>query len=160
MSAQQLHVRNVRDFAFPDKLNKLTLRGTEIPWGNMSIVGSLLNLQVLKLQYMSMEGNVWETTEGEFPQLKYLKLNWLQLREWRADDTHFPCLEKLFISDCWFLEEVPASIGDIYTLQKLIVRDIPDSVDESVRRLRKEQRGLGNSLLRVYILSHDNKVPE
>lgn len=53
------------NFAFPQRLRKLTLTGCKIPWEKMSIIGCLPNLEVLKLLLGSFAGKEWETTEGD-----------------------------------------------------------------------------------------------
>ncbi|XP_075503349.1 putative late blight resistance protein homolog R1A-10 [Primulina tabacum] len=47
-------------YSFPPSLEKLSLRGCEIPWHNLSIIGSLPNLQVLKLREHACQGPKWE----------------------------------------------------------------------------------------------------
>ncbi|KAL2515234.1 putative late blight resistance protein-like protein R1B-16 [Forsythia ovata] len=61
----------------------------------MTIVGSLPNLQVLKLNLISFVGLEWEPNEGEFLQLKYLLLREINLENWIANSNHFPSLEHL-----------------------------------------------------------------
>ncbi|XP_047978947.1 putative late blight resistance protein homolog R1A-10 [Salvia hispanica] len=51
---------------FPPSLKKLELSGEWISWRDMTIVGSLPNLQVLKLKNYACSGEHWETIEGEF----------------------------------------------------------------------------------------------
>ncbi|KAL8557561.1 hypothetical protein ACS0TY_004852 [Phlomoides rotata] len=48
----------------------------------MSIVGSLPNLQVLKLKNNACGGDTWETSDGEFPQLKFLLIEASNLEHW------------------------------------------------------------------------------
>ncbi|KAI3463643.1 hypothetical protein Pfo_020306, partial [Paulownia fortunei] len=110
-----------KDLAFPKNLKKITLIRSGIPWKKMSAIGSLPNLEVLKLRRDSFVGWKWEPVEGEFPRLKCLEMFDINLRIWSAESTHLPCLEKLSISWCTKLKEVPLSIGDIPTLQTLII---------------------------------------
>ncbi|KAK4395423.1 Disease resistance protein RPP13 [Sesamum angolense] len=46
------------DFAFPLSLKKLCLRGCRLPWEEMRIVGSLPNLEILRLYDRAFVGNV------------------------------------------------------------------------------------------------------
>ncbi|KZV46664.1 hypothetical protein F511_10829 [Dorcoceras hygrometricum] len=137
--------------AFPQKLRKLTFTHSEIPWEKMSMVGSLPNLEVLKLMKHSFVGEEWEPTEGEFLVLKYLEIESTDLREWRVESDHFPCLERLIIRWCYKLKEVPSSVGDIPTLQSLTIRSCNAEAEDSVRNIEIEQRSLGNDVLQVQI---------
>ncbi|XP_047971714.1 putative late blight resistance protein homolog R1A-3 [Salvia hispanica] len=53
------------NFAFPDKLKRLILRYLKLTLDNMIVVGSLPNLQVLKLKGCGFSDGTWETTEDE-----------------------------------------------------------------------------------------------
>ncbi|KZV29078.1 hypothetical protein F511_41826 [Dorcoceras hygrometricum] len=148
------HVNNhplPTNLAFPQKLKKLTLTRSGIPWEKMSMVGSLPNLEVLKLMKHSFVGDEWEPTEGEFVVLKYLEIESTDLREWRVESDHFPCLETLIIRWCYKLNDVPSSIGDIPTLEKLTIQTCNVEAEDSVREIEAEQRSLGNHVLRVRI---------
>ncbi|KAL0364587.1 UNVERIFIED_CONTAM: putative late blight resistance proteinR1A-10 [Sesamum angustifolium] len=79
--------------AFPLQLRKLTLSGLRLPWRNLNIIGALPNLEVLKLQRNACQGPEWRPIEGEFCQLKFLLLEGLDIVQWRADDSYFPCLQ-------------------------------------------------------------------
>ncbi|KAL2492576.1 NB-ARC domain-containing protein [Abeliophyllum distichum] len=85
---------------------------------DMTIVGSLPNLQVLKLLKNSFVGLEWEPNDGEFLQLKYLGFNRTNLENWIADSIHFPSLEHLVIEYCESLE-IPSCIGEIPTLESI-----------------------------------------
>ncbi|KAG6388148.1 hypothetical protein SASPL_153347 [Salvia splendens] len=56
--------------SFRKMLRKLILCNMSLPWSEMSIVGSLPNLEVLKLKKFACIGSTWETSEGEFLQLQ------------------------------------------------------------------------------------------
>ncbi|XP_073317047.1 putative late blight resistance protein homolog R1A-3 [Primulina huaijiensis] len=137
---------------FPQNLKKLTLKGSRIPWEKMSIVVSMPNLEVLKLMKESFIGREWKITE-EFSSLKHLEMESMDLEDWIVESDHFPCLERLIIRLCDKLKEVPESIGDITTLKKLTVKKCNLDVEESVRKLQEQQRGLGNDDLIVHIVS-------
>ncbi|KAL0284405.1 UNVERIFIED_CONTAM: putative late blight resistance proteinR1A-10 [Sesamum angustifolium] len=74
---------NPPQLAFPQKLKRLTLSGCGLPWGSMTIIGSLPNLEVLKLKKDACRGQEWEPVEEQFCQLKYLLLEELDLVQWR-----------------------------------------------------------------------------
>ncbi|KAL0441132.1 UNVERIFIED_CONTAM: hypothetical protein Sradi_0052100 [Sesamum radiatum] len=85
---------------FPQSLKKLTLIGSKLSWKDMSIIGSLPHLEVLKLRRFASTGEVWEPVEGEFCRLKFLLIEETNLVQWIAENTHFPCLEHLIIRQC------------------------------------------------------------
>ncbi|KAL0318441.1 UNVERIFIED_CONTAM: putative late blight resistance proteinR1A-10 [Sesamum angustifolium] len=57
-------------YKFPKKLKSLTLADTFLDWSNMSILGLLENLEVLKLKDKSFMGKCWEAADGGFAVLK------------------------------------------------------------------------------------------
>ncbi|PWA80249.1 Disease resistance protein [Artemisia annua] len=77
--------------SFPVTLKKLTLSGCRLPWFSMSTIQSLPNLEILKLLNYAFEGPTWDTGEGQFRQLKFLKLQNLDIHEWEAYSSNFPC---------------------------------------------------------------------
>ncbi|XP_047965778.1 putative late blight resistance protein homolog R1B-14 [Salvia hispanica] len=97
---------------FPRILKKLTLVGGEFPWEDMSIIGSLPNLQVLKLRDQCF-GKTWETADGEFPELRYLLIEGSGLECWITESSHFPRLKCLVLSCCQDLREIPQDMGEI-----------------------------------------------
>ncbi|XP_073048661.1 putative late blight resistance protein homolog R1A-10 [Primulina eburnea] len=140
------------NFSFPSTLKKLTLSGgCRIPWSKMTMVGSLPSLEVLKLKKSAFEGRVWEPEEGEFLRLKYLLLDDIHLRHWKANETHFPNLRQLNVFFCFKLAEIPSAIGDITTLQILELRCCSDSLVKSAKLIEEEQRSLGNDSLKVSV---------
>ncbi|XP_022846335.1 putative late blight resistance protein homolog R1B-17 [Olea europaea var. sylvestris] len=150
---ENLRIRNVfstlMNFTFPPNIKKLTLDGCRIPWKHMTIVGSMPNLEVLKLRYHAFYGPEWEPGEGEFCKLKFLLLHSMRLKQWRADKTHFPSLVRLILRACLELEEIRCSIGDISTLQIIDLDDASPSAVTSAKKIQEEQRNLGNDSLQV-----------
>ncbi|KZV34763.1 hypothetical protein F511_00665 [Dorcoceras hygrometricum] len=140
------------NFAFPSKLKELTLSGgCRIPWSKMTMIGSLPDLEVLKLKEFAFEGRVWEPEEGEFPRLKYLLLRKIHLRQWKANETHFPRLEQLSVFFCFKLAEIPSAIGDITTLELLELYNCSGSAVKSAKLIEEEQRSNGNESLKVRV---------
>ncbi|KAL8557562.1 hypothetical protein ACS0TY_004853 [Phlomoides rotata] len=135
--------------AFPTTLKKLTLFRGRLPWKDMSIVGSLPNLQVLKLKDNACDGDTWETSYGEFPQLKFLLIEGSNLEHWVTEKDHFPRLERLVLHICWSLREIPDSIGEISTLELIKVGSVRSSLMESVRKIQEDQQSYGNDALHV-----------
>ncbi|KAG8379229.1 hypothetical protein BUALT_Bualt07G0066800 [Buddleja alternifolia] len=137
--------------AFPQNLKRLTLIGCAIAWECMTIVGSLPNLQVLKLKRNACRGTEWKPLEDEFSQLRYLLLEDLDLVEWIAEDTHFPHLQRLTIRSCFKLKEIPYGFGEIPTLEMIELVNCHDSAVSSAQEIEKEQHDIGNKDLQVVV---------
>lgn len=134
---------------FPPTLKDLTLSDCRIPWEDMSVVGSLQNLEVLKLRDYAFVGSEWEPVDGEFCQLKILLIDETDLMHWRADSTHFPSLQKHIVFHCWKLEEILSGIGDIPTLEMIEMDNSSHSAVNSAEELLEEQQSLGNDRLKL-----------
>ncbi|XP_073281121.1 putative late blight resistance protein homolog R1A-3 [Primulina huaijiensis] len=139
------------NLAFPVSLKSLTLSGSALFSKDMRIIGLLPNLEVLKLKEHAFAGDFWESVDGEFCQLKYLHINRAGLLSWRAETSHFPCLEHLKINQCFYLQEIPSGIGEISTLQMIEIDDCSPSAVTSVKQILEEQRDLGNYVLKVHV---------
>nr|XP_009758685.1 PREDICTED: late blight resistance protein R1-A-like [Nicotiana sylvestris]XP_016458650.1 PREDICTED: late blight resistance protein R1-A-like [Nicotiana tabacum] len=118
-------------------------------------IASLQNLQVLKLECVYFKDREWKVSNGEFPQLKVLKLhNIISLREWTVHDDAFPNLEHLVLRHCYSLEEIPSCFRDISSLKSIVVRICNDSVDKSARDIWETQvEDYQNSEFRISITS-------
>ncbi|GER44586.1 disease resistance protein RPP13 [Striga asiatica] len=141
-------------------LKKLGLSETGLGWEDMGrSIGSLPNLQVLKLSFHSCVGPVWETTEGQFQTLKYLQiLSNFDLECWRTDSCHFPSLERVLLATLFQLKEVPREIGDIPTIKSIEVLDCLESAVLSAKEIINEQGELGNEGLRVRLLYNNGRT--
>ncbi|KAI3459068.1 hypothetical protein Pfo_015731 [Paulownia fortunei] len=147
---------------FPTTLKKLTLRGWKLPWKDMMIIGSLPNLQVLKLKYSlgkDEEAN-WETSDGGFPQLKFLLIDRTNIRHWITESSHFPSLMCLLLHDCWRLREIPDGIGEIPTLELIEVKGKNKSLMDSAKRIQEEQQSFGNDALQVRCMRFDQNFAD
>ncbi|KAH6812635.1 hypothetical protein C2S51_021653 [Perilla frutescens var. frutescens] len=134
--------RLIRNPAFPASLRKLTLSGQILTWERMTIIGSLPNLQVLKLRDSACKGRIWETDEGEFLELRFLLMDTLDLREWVTESSHFPKLKSLLLHHCMDLNEIPDGIGEIPTLELIEVSNGNKSLVESAKRIQEEQQSM------------------
>ncbi|CDP17260.1 unnamed protein product [Coffea canephora] len=153
LKLESLHLENFRNyrFEFPLNLKKLVLEGNRQPWSEISTIGKLPHLEVLKLLDDSFIGEEWEMKEGEFPSLRVLKLSDLDIRRWTASSGNFSHLEKLVVDNCDELEEVPSCLGECPTLETIEVTDCPESVVNSVNQIRQEQLDMGNAILKIVI---------
>ncbi|KAL0342483.1 UNVERIFIED_CONTAM: hypothetical protein Scaly_1910900 [Sesamum calycinum] len=69
---------SLKNITFPTSLKKLTLMYCSIPWEEITVIGSLPNLEVLKLHYNAVKGPEWSQVEGQFLRLKVLGI-------WKSD---------------------------------------------------------------------------
>ncbi|PWA35308.1 NB-ARC domains-containing protein [Artemisia annua] len=129
----------------PTSLKKLSLAGCCLPWSDMSILQSLPNLEVLKILDIAFVGPLWETGERQFQRLKFLKLQGLDIQHWEASELNFPCLKRLVVDRCEYLEEIPLELGDIPTLELI-------EVDKSsVESIIEQQSYFGNFDLKINV---------
>ncbi|XP_071916524.1 putative late blight resistance protein homolog R1A-3 [Coffea arabica] len=140
-------------FKFPSNLKKLTLFYNGQPWSEISTIGKLPNLEVLKLLDRCFAGEEWVMKEGEFPKLRVLKLSSLKFRKWTAFSDNFSHLEKLVLHRCKKLEKVPSCLGECETLEMIVVNYCPKSVGDSVKQIQQEQMDMGNEVLKIEIHS-------
>ncbi|GER41943.1 disease resistance protein [Striga asiatica] len=140
----------LKNLSFPISLKKLTLHGCGLFWEDMPLIGSLPNLEVLKLELESFVGPDWNPVEGEFLCLKFLQVAWCKdLVNWNAERTHFPRLECLVLQMLTSLNEIPMDIGHIPTLRVIRLELCSDSAVISAKNILDEQEELGNVGLRV-----------
>ncbi|KAL2482119.1 Disease resistance RPP8-like protein 3 [Forsythia ovata] len=142
-----------RNLSFPTSLKKLTLVDGRLYVKDMLIVGSLPNLQVLKLRRTAFFFREWITNAGEFLQLKYWLLENIALEHWRVDRTHFPNLERLAFEDCYNFGEIPNEIREIPTLRSIELNGCCGSVLTSARHVKMKQQFLGSNGLQVLIVN-------
>ncbi|KAL2464842.1 NB-ARC domain-containing protein [Abeliophyllum distichum] len=113
---------------FPTSLKKLTLVQGNVFREDMSIAGSLPNLQVLKLK-------------------RFL------LQSWRVDRTHFPSLERLVLKYCYGIGKIPDEIREIPTLRSIELYRCGGSILTLAKDIQEEQRILRNNDLQVLIVN-------
>ncbi|KAL1560575.1 hypothetical protein AAHA92_10769 [Salvia divinorum] len=142
------------NFTFPSMLKKLTLTALEFPWYDIVVVGSLPNLQVLKLQGCTCDGGTWETREGAFPELEVLLVKYSSFEHWITESSHFPRLKRLLLYSCSYLNEIPNDIREIPPLELIEIKGYAKkSLVESAELIREEQEDMGNNTLQVVCIS-------
>ncbi|GMP93044.1 hypothetical protein CsSME_00043037 [Camellia sinensis var. sinensis] len=152
---------SLKSIQFPPNLKKLTLKKTNLKWDAMSTLVKLLpNLEVLKLLLHACTGQHWETSDGEFPQLKLLKLESLEIMQWEVSSNHFPTLQRLQLVNCHGLENIPSEIGDIPTLQVIEVHQCNPCLANSAREIKEEQESMGNNWLQILIRTTNLEIFE
>ncbi|XP_022862080.1 putative late blight resistance protein homolog R1A-10 [Olea europaea var. sylvestris] len=137
---------------FPMNIKKLTLINLGLPWEEMSLIGTLPNLEILKLEN-AFSGKNWDTKDEEFRKLKFLQLDFVHLEQWKSSHVHFPALERLVLLECKVLEKIPFEFSYISTLQRIELLYCGENVETSALEIRQEQRDYGNSEFDVTIYS-------
>ncbi|XP_060195621.1 putative late blight resistance protein homolog R1A-3 [Lycium barbarum] len=140
-------------FSLPSTLTKLTLSDVSLPQSEMSNIGSLPNLVVLKLEHKAFQQGRWDIEDEEFPTLKVLKLRSLKITEWNASAESLLNLEQLLVESCFRLEEIPSCIGDISTLKMIEVKRCGESLEKSVKQIKVEQEEEYAKEIKVLIIT-------
>ncbi|KAL2531377.1 Disease resistance protein (CC-NBS-LRR class) family [Abeliophyllum distichum] len=140
-------------FSLPLNLKQLTLDSVYMSPEQMEIIGKLEYLEVLKLERICFEGEQWDTSEGGFPQLKFLKLKKVEIAEWNISRDHFPRLQRLVLEFCESLKMIPPNLGDIPTLQMIKVYKCAKAIEDSAKQIQEEQQDNGNEELKFIIIS-------
>ena len=56
-------------------------------------------------------------SDDEFPELKFLKLDYLNIVEWIGSEDHMPKLQQLVLQKCEKFNDAPIDFVEISTLQ-------------------------------------------
>ncbi|XP_051135988.1 putative late blight resistance protein homolog R1B-8 [Andrographis paniculata] len=143
---ESLSISNyLENITFPNTLKQLSLTDCRLTWEDMSMVGSLPCLETLEI-CGGIQGSEWYPVEGEFLRLKELDIRHTHLACWKADTVHFPILEQLRLNGLNLLEEIPFGIGDIPTLQSILLHRCSDSAIDSAKQIWEEQYEVGNEI--------------
>lgn len=120
----------------------------------MNFLRTLPNLEVLKLKDHAFHGQIWKLSDEEedgFSRLKFLLLEDMNLKQWEATSYHFPSLEHLVLTACYYLGQIPFNFAEIQTLQLMELHKCQLSVIASAEQIQKEQQSLGNDDLVVHV---------
>ncbi|KAH0754199.1 hypothetical protein KY290_024469 [Solanum tuberosum] len=148
--------KHPHEFNFPLNLRELTLSNFRLPWTQILTVGKLPNLEILKLLFRAFEGAEWEVKDSDFPELKYLKLDNLNIAEWSVMDDAFPKLERLVLTKCKRLEKIPCHFEDVASLENIEVNWCSWSVANSAQEFQTTQHeDMANYAFRVTIQPPD-----
>ncbi|KAG6426125.1 hypothetical protein SASPL_110341 [Salvia splendens] len=136
---------------FPTCLNKLHLINCSLTRVDLAMIGSLPHLQVVELEHISVLGGEWSAVAGDFPCLKYLRINSCDLVYWGVEASAFGVLERLFVEDLWQLKEIPSEMGEINRLDLIYVHHCSESAAISAMEIKREQESFGNDGLRIQV---------
>ncbi|KAK6148285.1 hypothetical protein DH2020_019197 [Rehmannia glutinosa] len=138
---------------FPPKLRSLTLSATFLNWEQMSVLGNLRNLEVLKLKDNAFVGECWEVEDDGFRLLRLLLIEYTNLVYWIASDHHFPNLRCLFLRNCEELEELPEELANVQSLRVIELHRTSKTATASARKIQDENLSSGG--LKVYVFPPD-----
>ncbi|XP_073036924.1 putative late blight resistance protein homolog R1A-3 [Primulina eburnea] len=141
------------NYVFPISLKKLTLQGVPFPWENMTIIGSLPDLQVLKIVENCIERvSEWTTMGGQFLQLKLFYSSLDYLVKWEVEKEHLPSLESLFFEGVRWIDEIPYGLGEIDSLRLIELRSCRVSLVNSAKRIQKQHDENGDYAFQVNVV--------
>ncbi|XP_049404847.1 putative late blight resistance protein homolog R1C-3 isoform X1 [Solanum stenotomum] len=81
----------------------------------------------------------WKVSNGKFPHLKILKLEFVSFLKWIVADDAFPNLEQLVLRECQDLMEIPSCFMDILSLQYIKVENCNESVVKAAMNIQETQ---------------------
>nr|GMD21240.1 putative late blight resistance protein homolog R1B-14 [Ipomoea batatas] len=149
---------------FPRKLRKLTLSNTLFVWSDIVILGSLEELEVLKLDKNAFRGNTWNWYLPEdvvFNQLQYLRIGNTNLVIWNfTQKDKFPNLERLVLRNCTKLKQIPSAFGDVSSLKVMELFHVSDDAYHSARSLHQETNKRFELLITSLTLQEKDTVKE
>nr|GMD24907.1 putative late blight resistance protein homolog R1B-14 [Ipomoea batatas] len=139
-------IRNFPD-KFPSKIRKLTLSNTSIDWKHISALGSLNELEVLKLKESAVKGDYWELNNTTvFMSLRFLHIGRTDLVRWTCEKNSFPALNKLCLSHCTSLEAVPLAFKDVKSLKVMELFCTNKKAAASAKEIQKQKQPDGLDL--------------
>lgn len=107
----------------------------------MEVIGSLPNLDTLKLQCYAFQGPKWETKGKHFPYLRHLVIEDTDLVQWKPSSESFPRLCHLTIRSCYKLHELHWP-SDSYGRIKLVDCNPLAIVTRTAKQPKKEYENL------------------
>ncbi|XP_019160134.1 PREDICTED: uncharacterized protein LOC109156757 [Ipomoea nil] len=139
---------------FPIRLRKLTLSKTSFDWKYICALGSLDELEVLKLEEFSAKGECWELNVNVvFKSLQFLRIGRTDLVYWSCEQSSFPALKRLHILHCENLNEVPLSFKDVKSLKIIELFYTNKRAATSARNIRDQKPKL-DFVLSILPLHH------
>ncbi|KAM3281788.1 hypothetical protein P3S67_027435 [Capsicum chacoense] len=142
-SYRSFEVTTIETSPFGLELHLAFIR-TRLSWKDLSIVGKLQKLEILKLAYDACEGEEWEVVEEGFPHLKLLLLKCINLRYWRASSDQFS-----YLGGC--LNSIPQDFVDIMTLELIELANCRDTLLNLAHQI---QQDIGDNMLEVRVRSN------
>lgn len=129
-----LKPRVVPSFNFPANIRKISLSGCGFEWEYMRVIAALPNLEALKLRWYAFCGAEWRTSKEDFPKLKFLLLEDLDIRLLICEYDHFPWLERLIVRHCYNLQDIPQGFAFNGSLEMIEVVDCRKFLTKEVEK--------------------------
>nr|GMD45513.1 putative late blight resistance protein homolog R1B-14 [Ipomoea batatas] len=138
---------------FPKRLRKLTLCGTLFQWNDMTVLGSLEELEVLKLDDNAFSGELWDLNSNViFNGLKYLRIGNTNLVTWTAVvEKSFPVLESMVLKNCISLENMPQDFVNVDNLKVMELFNVSERVVDFAREICEQRHGKTNVKINGFI---------
>ncbi|RVW42203.1 disease resistance protein RPM1 [Vitis vinifera] len=115
-------------------LERIRLKWSSLTENPIAALQNLPNLTELQL-LDAYTGTQLDFNSGKFPKLKILDLQQLeQVRSIMMEEGTLPCLQKLIISHCSRLVQVPRGIDKLIHLQMLLLYDMPGTFVTGLRK--------------------------
>nr|GMD35123.1 putative late blight resistance protein homolog R1B-8 [Ipomoea batatas] len=130
---------------FAHRLKKLTFDKTFFKWDDMRILGSLEELEVLKLDENAFRGEHWDlTSDVVFNQLRYLRIGRTNLETWTIMENCFPVLENLVLRNCTNLKAIPSAFAQVNNLKVIELYHMSENANNSARHVAEQRRDKEN----------------
>nr|GMD46746.1 putative late blight resistance protein homolog R1B-8 [Ipomoea batatas] len=123
------------------RLKKLSFSGTLFEWKDMRVLGSLEELEVLKLDDYAFKGENWElSNDVVFKRLQYLRIGRTNLTIWKlATENSFPALRSLILRNCSSLQQIPEAFANVHTLEVMELFHMSESALQSAKEVKEKQ---------------------
>ncbi|XP_031100764.1 uncharacterized protein LOC116004742, partial [Ipomoea triloba] len=134
---------------FAHRLRKLTFCNTFFKWDDIRILGSLEELEVLKLDENAFRGEEWDLkSDVVFNQLQYLRIGRTNLETWKIMENSFPVLENLVLRNCTNLKEIPSAFAQVHNLKVIELYHMSENANNSARQIAEQMSENANSSAR------------
>ncbi|KAL8063654.1 hypothetical protein ABFX02_01G040800 [Erythranthe guttata] len=124
---------------FPVNIKKITLSGCGFPWKKIEVLSALQNLYVLKLRWYAFCGPIWKISGAQFPSLKFLLLEDLDIEQWKFECPDILIMQKVIIRHCYKLKSFP------HILQYTSLVEVDDCNLSFMKKMRALQFHLGEA---------------
>ncbi|XP_019186667.1 PREDICTED: uncharacterized protein LOC109181374 [Ipomoea nil] len=133
---------------FASRLKKLSFSGTLFEWKDMAVLGSLEELEVLKLGDYAFKGETWElSNDVVFIRLQYLRIGRTNLVTWKATEDSFPALQNLILRNCNVIKRIPEVFAKVHTLKVMELFHVSESATRSIKEVQENVKNGGFKLI-------------